>query len=141
MPSASVIQSAVAELPNGPPLVAAIPGGTTGIGSYVAKGLATVFAEHGSQLRVYIVGRNAERGNAVIADCQKISPGSEWRFVQATDLALISEVDKCCAEIIKQETEASFHGGPARVDLLYMSHCYPILKERSSKYRSVYLST
>ena len=24
----------------------------------------------------------------MIAECQKISPGSEWRFVQASDLAL-----------------------------------------------------
>lgn len=133
MPSLSVIRTAIAELPNGPPLVAAFPGGTTGIGSYVAKALAAAFASHGSKLRVYIVGRNAARAEAVIEECQRISPGSEWRFVQATDLALISEVDRSCAEIIRQETEAPFHGGPTRLDLLYMSHCYPILKERTSK--------
>jgi NAD(P)-dependent dehydrogenase (short-subunit alcohol dehydrogenase family) len=133
MPNLSIIRSAIAELPNGPPLVVALTGGTTGIGSYVAKALATAYAKDGSKLRVYIVGRNATRAASVIADSQSISPGSEWHFVQATDLALISEVDRACAEIIRQETEASFHGGPARLDLLYMSHCYPILKERTSK--------
>ncbi|CAM1508714.1 Fc.00g055620.m01.CDS01 [Cosmosporella sp. VM-42] len=132
MPSIQEIQAAVSELPKGSPIVAALPGGTTGIGSYIANALATIFADKGSNLRVYIVGRNAARAESVIKQCQKTSPGSEWRFVQATDLALISEVDRCCADIIWQETEAPFHGGPARLDLLYMTHCYPILKERST---------
>jgi NAD(P)-dependent dehydrogenase (short-subunit alcohol dehydrogenase family) len=134
MPSLSVIQSAIAKLPNGSPLVVVLTGGTTGIGSYVAKALATTFAKNGSKLRVYIVGRNATRAESVIAESQQLSPGSEWRFVQATDLALISEVDRSSKEIMRLESEASFHGGPPRVDLLYMSHCYPILKERSSKW-------
>ena len=132
MPSLSIIRSAIAELPNGPPLVVALTGGTTGIGSYVAKALATTFAKSGSKLRVYIVGRNATRAKTVMSEGQEISPGSDWRFVHATDLALISEVDRACAEIIRQETEAPFYGGPTRLDLLYMSHCYPILKKQSS---------
>ncbi|KAF2493115.1 hypothetical protein BU16DRAFT_465070 [Lophium mytilinum] len=132
MPNLKIIRAAIAELPNGPPLVVTIAGGTTGIGSYVAKALATTFAESGSKLRVYIVGRNASRAETVIAEAQGISPESDWRFIQATDLALISEVDRACAEIIRQETEASFHGGLPRLDLLYMSHAYPILKERST---------
>ena len=133
MPSLSIIRSAVVELPNGPPLVAALAGGTTGIGSYVAKALATAFASHGSKLRVYIVGRNATRAEAVIAEGRRLSPGSEWHFVQATDLALISEVDRCCKEIIRRETETPFHGGPIRLDLLYLSHGYPVLKKRSGE--------
>lgn len=132
MPDLKVIQSTIAELPNGPPLVAALAGGTTGIGSYVAKSLATTFAKQGSKLRVYIIGRNADRAKTVIEKCQKTCPESEWRFVQATDLALIGEVDRCCAEIIRHETEAPFHGGPVRLDLLYMSHCYPILAKPTS---------
>ncbi|KFA55640.1 Sat2 [Stachybotrys chartarum IBT 40293] len=127
MPSLQVIRAAVAELPQGSPIVAAVAGGTTGIGSYLAKALATTFASHGSKLRVYIVGRNAGRAKTVISECQKISPGSDWRFIHATDLALISEVDKSSAEIIKQETEAPFHGELARLDLLYMTHAIPIL--------------
>ena len=133
MPSLATVRSAVAELPNGPPLVAALAGGTTGIGSYVARALARAFAKNGSKLRVYIVGRNASRAESVIAEGRRLSPDSDWRFVQATDLALMSEVDRSCAEIIRQETEAPFHGGQPRLDLLYMSHCYPILKERTSK--------
>jgi NAD(P)-dependent dehydrogenase (short-subunit alcohol dehydrogenase family) len=127
MPSLDTIRGAVAELPNGPPLVAAFSGGTTGIGNYIAKALAVTFARHGARLRVYIIGRNVARADALIAECQALSPGSEWRFVQASDLALISEVDRCSAEIIRRENEAPFHGGPPRLDLLYMTHCYPIL--------------
>ena len=134
MPSLSIIRSAIAELPKGPPLVAAFPGGTTGIGSYVVTALARAFAHHGSKLRVYIVGRNAARAEAVISEGKRLSPGSEWHFIQATDLALIRDVDRSCAEIIRQETDAPFHGGPVRLDLLYMTHCYPILKERTSTY-------
>lgn len=133
MPSLTIIRSANAELPAGPPLVVVLTGGTTGIGSYVAKALATTYAKNGSKLRIYIVGRNAIRAETVMDEGKRISPGSDWRFVKATDLALISEVDRCSAEIIRQETEAPFHGGPVRVDLLYMSHCYPILKERTSE--------
>ena len=132
MPNLNIIRPAIAQLSLGQPLVAVIVGGTTGIGSYVAKSLAKAFAGNGSKLRVYIVGRNATRAAEVIAQGRTISPGSDWRFIQATDLALISEVDKSCAEIIRQETEAPFHK-TLSIDLLYMSHCYPILKERTSK--------
>jgi NAD(P)-dependent dehydrogenase (short-subunit alcohol dehydrogenase family) len=133
MPDLKVISSGIAELPNGPPLVVAIAGGTTGIGSYIAKALATTFGSHGSKLRVYIIGRNATRAEAVLTDVRQISPGSEWHFVQATDLALIGEVDRCCAELIRQETAAPFHGGPIRLDLLYMTHSYSPLATRSGE--------
>jgi NAD(P)-dependent dehydrogenase (short-subunit alcohol dehydrogenase family) len=134
MPSLEAIRAAVTELPQGSPLVIAIAGGTTGIGSYLAKALATTFSSQGSKLRVYIVGRNAARAQTVISECEKISPGSDWRFIHATDLALISEVDKSSAEIIKQETEAPFHGELARLDLLYMTHAIPILGHKRSEY-------
>ncbi|KAF9881657.1 short-chain dehydrogenase [Colletotrichum karsti] len=133
MPTLDVIQSANAQLASGAPMVAALSGGTTGIGSYIAKALAKVFAKQGSKLRVYIIGRNAERAAAVIAEAQQISPGSDWRFVKASDLALISEVDRCSAEIIAQESQSPFHGSTPHLDLLYMTHCVPILKERSGK--------
>ncbi|KAH7323127.1 hypothetical protein B0I35DRAFT_427166 [Stachybotrys elegans] len=132
MPSISTIQAGIAELPKGPPIVAAFAGGTTGIGSYIVKALATVFANKGDRLRIYIIGRNAERGNAVISECSKISPGSDWRFVKSPDLSLISEVDKCCTEIARLETESPFHGGPPRLDLLYMSHSHPIVGNRTT---------
>jgi hypothetical protein len=133
MPKLSVIQSAISELPKGPPIVVALPGGTTGIGSYIARALAATYADHGSKLRVYIVGRNVTRAESLLSDCRKTSSGSEWRFIQTPDLALISEVDRCCAEIVRQETEAPFHGGKAKLDLLYMTYSYPLLKERCSE--------
>jgi hypothetical protein len=131
MPSLSTIQSANSELAKGPPIVVALPGGTTGIGSY--RALSTSYANHGSKLRVYVIGRNATRAENVLSECRKASPGSDWRFIQTPDLALISEVDRCCAEIIRQEEEAPFHGGTARLDLLYMTYSYHVLKERSSE--------
>ncbi|KIW08509.1 uncharacterized protein PV09_01403 [Verruconis gallopava] len=130
MPSLRVIQREIAKLPQGPPLVIVISGGTTGIGSYIAKELARLFASKGSKLRVYIVGRNITRAEKVLAEGRYLSPGSEWRFVKATDLALISEVDRCCADIIKQETDAPFHGGPVRLDALYMTHARSPLVNR-----------
>lgn len=128
MPNLKDIQSAVIEIATGPPLVVVLTGGTTGIGSYVATNLAKAFANNGPKLRVYIVGRNAVRAKDVTATGEKLSPGSDWRFVQATDLALISEVDRSCTEIIRQETTTPLHDAPS-IDLLYMSHCYPILKK------------
>ena len=122
MPNIKTIKSAIAELPKGPSLVIAISGGTTGIGSYIAKAFATAFAAHGTRLRVYIIGRNAIRAETVLEEGRRTAPGSEWRFVKATDLSLLSEVDRCCVEIMKLENEAPFAGGPARLDLLYMTH-------------------
>jgi NAD(P)-dependent dehydrogenase (short-subunit alcohol dehydrogenase family) len=140
MPDLKTIRSAVAELSNGQPLVVVLAGGTTGIGSYVAASLAKTFASNGSKLRVYIVGRNAVRAKAVMEQSKSVSPDSDWRFIQATDLALISEVDRSCAEIIRQESEAPFHGTPS-IDLLYMSHCYPILKKPMSRSLSYSFNT
>lgn len=132
MPNLKLIRQAVAKLPDGPPLVVVLSGGTTGIGSYVADSLGKTFSKHGQKLRVYIVGRNVSRAEEVIARNRSVSPGSDWRFIQVKDLALISDVDRACEEISRQESTQPFAGGPSRVDLLYMSHCYPILKERSS---------
>ncbi|KAJ5833025.1 hypothetical protein N7474_001336 [Penicillium riverlandense] len=142
MPNLKIIRSAVAELPKGQPLVVCLVGGTTGIGSYVAKSFAKAFASNGSKLRVYIIGRNASRAADVVNQGKSASPGSDWRFVQATDLALISEVDKSCAEIIRQETEAPLHNTPS-IDLLYMSHCYPIFGKptKTSEGLDAFIST
>jgi NAD(P)-dependent dehydrogenase (short-subunit alcohol dehydrogenase family) len=132
MPNLSAIRAGIAKLPDGQPVVAAIAGGTTGIGSYVAKELAKVFASKGSKLRVYIIGRNANRAESVLKEGREISPGSDWRFVEATDLALISEVDRASQEIIRQENEAPLSGGPARLDMLYMTHSYSLFAPRLS---------
>ena len=125
MPSLNVIRSAISNLPDSGPLVVVLPGGTTGIGSYIANSLARVFATQGSSLRVYIVGRNAARAESVIEYGKSVSPGSDLRFIHATDLALISEVDRACANIIQQEKESPLHTTPC-IDLLYMSFCVNI---------------
>lgn len=134
MPSIHEIRDAVASLPKGPPIVAVLAGGTTGIGSYIATELAKTFAEHGKRLRVYIVGRNITRAELLMGETRKISPSSEWTFVKATDLTLISEVDKACENIIQEEKQHPFHGGLPRIDLLYMSHGFPILKRKTSQH-------
>ncbi|KAF2711765.1 hypothetical protein K504DRAFT_374009 [Pleomassaria siparia CBS 279.74] len=121
MPTLSTIRAGIAELPTGTPLVVALAGGTSGIGSYTAKALAITFAEHGSKLRVYIVGRKLERAEALIQFGRQTSPGSDWRFVQVSDAALISDVDSACKEIAKQEEATPFAGGPPRLDILYLS--------------------
>jgi hypothetical protein len=122
MPNLQVIRAGIASLPNGPPLVVAVVGGTTGIGSYVVRALAKTFAKHGSKLRVYIVGRKASRAEPLITYGHQTSPGSDFRFIQASDLSLLSEVDRVSQETITQEEASPFAGGPARLDALYMSH-------------------
>lgn len=121
MPDLKTIRQGNATLPLGPPLVVAIVGGTTGIGSYTARALARTFTEHGPKLRVYIVGRNATSAAEHIAHCRSTAPGSEWRFILASDLALLSSVDSVCRELISAEMASPFEGGPPRIDVLYMS--------------------
>jgi NAD(P)-dependent dehydrogenase (short-subunit alcohol dehydrogenase family) len=134
MPDLQTIRAGIAELPKGPALVVALIGATTGIGSYVARALATTFANHGFKLRVYIVGRKADRAEVLLDYGRKTSPGSDWRFVHVADLSLISDVDLVSAEIIAQEKNAPFAGGPARLDLLYMSQALSPLQESKSQY-------
>ena len=121
MPNVQTIRQGIAELPKGPPLVIALTGATTGIGNYVARALARTFAKSGSKLRVYIVGRTASRANDILQYGRETSPGSDWRFVQVSDLSLMSEVNQVSQEITRQENESPFAGGPPRLDVLYMS--------------------
>jgi NAD(P)-dependent dehydrogenase (short-subunit alcohol dehydrogenase family) len=134
MPNLKIIRAGIAKLPEGPPLVIALTGATQGIGSYTAKVLADTFAQHGSKLRVYIVGRNASRAEELLKYGRETSPGSDWRFVQASDLALMSEVDRVSQEIIKKEEADPFAGGPARLDVLYMSQALSPLQASPGTY-------
>jgi NAD(P)-dependent dehydrogenase (short-subunit alcohol dehydrogenase family) len=133
MPNLHTIHAGIAELPKGPPLVVALAGGTTGIGSYVARALATTFANHGPKLRVYIVGRKPDRAEKLLQFGRETSPGSDWRFIQTFDASLISDVDSVSKEITKQEEEAPFAGGPARLDVLYMSQALSPFQESHRK--------
>jgi NAD(P)-dependent dehydrogenase (short-subunit alcohol dehydrogenase family) len=129
MPNIQSIRAGIAELPKGPPLVVVITGATSGIGSYTVKAYADTFAKSDSKLRVYIVGRTAANAEELLSYGRKTSPGSDWRFVQASNLALISDVDRVSKEIIKQEEEAPFAGDTARVDVLYMGHALSPFQE------------
>jgi NAD(P)-dependent dehydrogenase (short-subunit alcohol dehydrogenase family) len=129
MPDLQTIRAGIAELPKSSPLVVALTGATTGIGSYVARALATTFAHHGSNLRVYIVGRNASRSEELLANGRTTSPGSEWTFVPVGDLALIKDADRVSAEVIRREEEAPFAGGSPRLDVLYMSQALSPMQE------------
>ncbi|CAN9349768.1 unnamed protein product [Alternaria alternata] len=84
--------------------------GTSGIGSYTAKAFASVYRNAGSKLRVYLVGRDASRAEALLTDVRSTSPGSEWRFLKANDLAMMSDVDTVCAQIKRYEEEEPLKG-------------------------------
>lgn len=84
------------------------------MGSYVARALARTFKDHGSKLRVCIVGRNLERAQEpLLQNGRETSVGSEWQFIPAADLFLIADVDRDCREITEQEKKEPFAGRPA----------------------------
>ena len=115
------VRSANATLVQKQPLVAVFSGGTSGIGEYTLKALATDHGESGKGLRIYLVGRNATAATRIFSECRETCPKGEYEFVQANDLSLIKDVDRCCDTIITMERERS-GSDQARIDLLYMSH-------------------
>jgi|SRR5690242_376281 len=133
MPDLQTIRTNIAELPQGSPLVVVLVGATAGIGSYVARAWAMAFAEHGSKLRVYIVGRNAARADALLKFGRENSPGSDWRFVQVKDLSVMREVDEASRIIAEQEKAAPFSRGPSRVDVLYLSQAQSPVVESNGR--------
>jgi len=116
-----IVRAANTALAKSQPLVAVFVGGTSGIGEYTLRALASAHGTTGKTLRVYLVGRNAASAVKILADCRKECAGSDFRFVQAKDLRLLRDVDKTCAEILRLEKEEEGNGGPARVDMLFMS--------------------
>ncbi|KAJ9603606.1 hypothetical protein H2200_011792 [Cladophialophora chaetospira] len=101
------------------PLVAVFFGGTGGIGSYTIRELASAEAKNGGKgLRAYVIGRNAKSAEEIIADCRRICPKGEFRFIKAGDLSLIKEVDRLCEEVKKAEEE---YGSDGRIDYLMVS--------------------
>ncbi|KAI1321402.1 hypothetical protein F5Y16DRAFT_388772 [Xylariaceae sp. FL0255] len=117
------VRSGNADLVQAYPLVAVFVGGTSGIGHYTLRELVkTRAASNGSkqQLRIYLVGRNSETAKQIIAECQAISKGGNisFIFVKATNLSLITDVDRVSEEIVRSEREAYVE---PRIDLLIMS--------------------
>ena len=116
-----VVKSCNTALVKAQPLVAVFVGSTSGIGEYSVRALAARHADQGRGLRLYIVGRNAEAAKKSITDCSNLCPNGRFRFVKAEDLALLRDVDRVCAEIVRLEEGESPRGRPPRVDLLVMT--------------------
>jgi hypothetical protein len=108
-------------LVNTKPFVAVVAGGTAGIGECAVRQLAETFKQHGDKLRLYMVGRNQDAADNIIADCRRACAGGQFRFVKG-DLTLIRQVDRVCADIIEQEEQGSRASGQtAKIDLLVAS--------------------
>ncbi|PWY80265.1 hypothetical protein BO94DRAFT_626076 [Aspergillus sclerotioniger CBS 115572] len=100
------------------PLVAVFFGGTSGIGHYTLRALATAESKGGKGFRAYIVGRNAKAAEEIIEECRDICPQGHMKFVQTDDISLIQEVDRTCAEIIQLEEKANQN---PRIDYMMLS--------------------
>ncbi|KAI0149538.1 hypothetical protein GGR57DRAFT_504717 [Xylariaceae sp. FL1272] len=121
MVTLSDVKAANATLLSTKPFVAVVAGGTSGIGECAVRGLATIFAKHGDQLRVYIVGRRQSAAEAIIADCRRICAGGKFTFIGG-NLQLMREVDRVCDEIIETETKlAEADNQKSKVDFLLCS--------------------
>lgn len=96
-------------------LVAVFVGGTQGIGRYAVEALADLYSNQpGTSLRIYILARRKEAADQVLESCRRRCPHGEYNFVQAENLALIEDVDKTSAEILKIERTKE----NPRIDLL-----------------------
>jgi len=115
------VRTANAALVKARPLVGVFFGGTAGIGELTVRALATTHGATGRGLRVYIVGRNQKAADKIISECQQACPPGHFRFVQATDLSLLKEVDRVCGEITQAEEAVGANEGPPRVDFLVVS--------------------
>ncbi|TGO34069.1 hypothetical protein BHYA_0214g00200 [Botrytis hyacinthi] len=105
------------------PLIAVFVGGTSGIGTHTVLALASAHAKNSTQpLLVFIVGRNKDAATTIIAECRKVCPHGDFRFVQARDLSLLKDVDRVCQEIrgMLDEREKE-KGGKAWIDLLVLT--------------------
>lgn len=104
-------------------VTAVFVGGTSGIGEYAVRALASTHGTCGRGLRVYIIGRNEAAANTIIVECRKACPAGEFLFVRASDLSSLREVDRVCKEIVNAE-EARASGKSACVDLLVMTQAF-----------------
>ena len=78
--------------------VALVTGGTDGIGRAVALDLARAGD------RVLFVGRNRERGAAVLSELNRVGPSARHAFLPA-DLSLLSETARACRQVEELTTE------------------------------------
>lgn len=111
------VKAANSALARKQPLVAVFVGGTAGIGEYTVRAL-TQHAANGPGLRLYLVGRKLSAAEALITECRAKFPAGEYHFVKAHDLALLKDVDRVSAEIVRLERERTDN---PRIDVLVMS--------------------
>jgi hypothetical protein len=101
-------------------LTAVFAPGTTGIGQYALCRLALVRGRQGKGFFAYLVARSQEKADAVIDQCKKNCPKAEFCFIQTSDIAMLSEVDRACKEIVRREGERKGSAKPS-IDLLILS--------------------
>lgn len=127
MTNLNEVRSANAALVQHQPLVAVFFGGTSGIGHYTLRALATEVAKNGKGLRAYIVGRNGKAAEEIIDECTKIYPNGRYTFTKVEDISLLETVDETCSEIHRLESEMR---DDARIDYLMLSQGGAIYKPR-----------
>lgn len=67
----------------------AFVGGISGIGECTIRALVAHHGTDGPGSKVYIVGRNSNAAQSIIADCKNMASSGEFRFIKATDLSLL----------------------------------------------------
>ena len=102
-------------------ITAVFAGGTSGIGEFTIRTLASHYGKTEHSLRVYIIGRNEGAAKNIISDCQQKCPKGDFKFIKASNLSLLRDVDRCCDGISQAENRDA-DNRPARIDLLVLSH-------------------
>ncbi|KAI1263527.1 hypothetical protein F5Y18DRAFT_393199 [Xylariaceae sp. FL1019] len=94
------------------PRVAVFVGGTSGIGNYTIKALAT----SGIGIRIYLVGRKSskERTRSFIQELHSVNPLAEIVWIEG-EVGLLAEVTRVCNTIKAKE---------GKVDLLFLTTGY-----------------
>ncbi|PMD31074.1 hypothetical protein L207DRAFT_611872 [Hyaloscypha variabilis F] len=110
----STVRACNADLVKNHHITAVFVGGTSGIGEYTMRALASTVGTSGRGIRAYIVSRNQKAADAIIADCRKVSK----------DLSLIQDVDRVCQDITSMEEARKPDGGTACIDLLVLTQAW-----------------
>lgn len=116
------VQAANARFVKRKSLVVLSAGGTSGIGETTLRQLCTVAGQEASQgagLHIYLIARNKQTAEKLLADYKGLSPKADFTFIYAKDLSLLKDVDNASKEVTDLLRERD--GPAARIDLLIMS--------------------
>lgn len=95
----STVQAANGSLTSSiPKVVALFVGGSSGIG----RSTLTQLARNTEAPTAYIVGRNESKAQPFLQELRKINPRGTFNYIEA-DVSLMSNVDKACADIKRDE--------------------------------------